>query len=72
MVDWSWHSKASHSVGQFFNTSFCGQELSNQVSSWAMLHIMDVMNFLVVVPLIKYVQLCKKPGIKEINPKISI
>lgn len=72
MVDWSWHNKVSNSVGQFFNASFCGQELSNQVSSWTMLHIMDVMNFRVVVPLMKYVQLCEKPEIKEINPKISI
>lgn len=34
------------------------------------LHIMDVMNFLAVVPLMKHAQLCEKLGIKEINPKI--
>lgn len=33
--------------------------------------IIDVMNFLAVVPLMKHAQLSEKLGIKEINPKIS-
>lgn len=33
--------------------------------------IMDVMNFLAVVPLMRNAQLSEKLGIKEINPKIS-